>query len=181
MYACVSHEGPGGIVLNTEVLLGPDNAPAGLAPPAPVSFKSGLCFCHLNKKKNRIHRIQTGAGNTGSLEFVGAEVLARPPVTADALLAHPAYALEPLDHPRARAYRVRVPPGAARTGPAEWRFSGVVVVLAGAPDAPALTPFARGGGALRPGAAFWFDGPLAVDIGNDSDTDAAELLVFEWT
>jgi hypothetical protein len=180
VYACIQHEGPGGLVLNTEVLLGPDGAPAGLAPPAPVSFSSGLCFCHLNKAKHRIHRIQTAPGNTGSLEFVGAEVLARPAAAAPAPLAHPAYVPEPLDHPRARAYRVTLPPGAGATGPVEWAFSGVAVVLAGAPAAAALSAAARGG-ALRPGAAFWFDGPLTVDLGNDSDTDAAELLVVEWT
>ncbi|GBF94530.1 hypothetical protein Rsub_07064 [Raphidocelis subcapitata] len=181
LYACITSEGPGGAVLNTEALLDPaTQLPVGVGPPQRVSFAPGLCFCHLNRSgPNRIHRIQTEAGNKGTLEFIGAEVLARPPAAATAPLAHPAYRQEPVSHPRARAYRLSLPPGAAGTGPVEWGFSGVAVVLAGAPSAPALA--AAAGGALRRGAAFWFDGPLTVDVGNGGGGEAAELLVFEWT
>lgn len=168
-------------MLNTEVVLDPaTQQPVGVRPPERVSFSPGLCFCHLNRSSpNRIHRIQTAAGNEGTLEFVGAEVLARPAAVAGAPLWHAAYRLEPAPHPRARAYRVTLPPGAPGTGPVAWAFSGVVVVLAGAPSAPALE--AAAGGALRRGAAFWFDGPLEVDVGNGAGGEAAELLVVEWT
>lgn len=183
MYACVSSEGPGGVVLNTEVALSDDDAQAPLAllPPERVAFTAGLCFCHLNKRRNRIHRIQTEAGNTGSLCFLGAEVLARPAVVAAAPLAHPAYQLEPAAHPRARAYRVVVPPGGA-AGAADWGFSGVVFGLRGAAAAAA----ARGGGGLvgagplAAGDAVWFDGPVAGADFSDAGGEGVELLVIQW-
>lgn len=177
MYACISAEGPGGRVLNTEVLLDEAHAPVGLAPPAPVSFTPGLCFCHLNRSRHRVHRIQTAAANTGTLCFIGAEVLAPPPAAAAVALGpHPCYSAEAANHPRARVYRVSVPPRGA-TGPVPWGFCGVVMVLAGA--APRL-----GGGLAdrdaAPGAAWWFEGPLVAEISNDSADAAAELLVVEW-
>jgi hypothetical protein len=177
VYACIDSEGAGGVVLNTEVILDADQQPVGLSPPTPVSFTRGLCFCHLNKAKNRIHRIQTAAGNTSTLEFIGAEVLPpAPPVAAGGPLApHPCYVTEPLDHPRARAYRVTAPPGGA-TGPVKWGLCGVVRVLRGAPAAAAL----EGGRRMRPGDAFWFQGPVQVDVTAGGD-EAVELLVVEWT
>lgn len=188
VYACISSEGAGGVVINTEVVL--DEAtqqPVGLLPPARVAFTTGLCFCHLNKGRNRIHRIQTLASNTGTLEFVGAEVLsdAGPlPLVAGAPLAPlpPHYSLEDAaaaQHPKARAYRVAVPPG-GRTGPVEWRFCGVVIVLRGRPEAAAFGGQEANKG---PGDAWWFEGPLTVDIaaGGEDGEEGAELLVVEWT
>jgi hypothetical protein len=238
VYACVSDEAAGGVVLNTEVELDANGTPVAVRPPERVSFKAGLCFCHLNRTRGpRIHRIQTGAyvflgcvwvflvvyrranpithpsnqtpqfqshyaiplppytthaaaSNAGTLEFIGAEVLARPPVVAPAPLATqgiPYYKVEPCDHPRARCYRVKVPPGAS-TGPVEWAFSGVVVVLSGAPRAEAFAQH----GTLKAGSAFWFEGPIVVDVtaaaaaaaaveGDGSgQAAAAELLVVEW-
>jgi len=183
VYACIRSQGQGGTVLNTEVILNStDQQPIGLRPPERVSFTTGLCFCHLNKLKNRIHRIQTAAGNTSTLEFIGAEVLApSPPVTAAAALPqHPCYKQEAVPHPRARAYRVTVAAGAS-TGPVQWGFCGVVMVLGGKPAAAAFE-----GRGMRVGAAWWFEGPLTVDVKNEGTSDGeggepAELLVVEWT
>lgn len=179
MYACIASEGatPGCAVLNTEVELDPGTgAPLALCPPTAVSFAAGLCFCHLNRARNRIHRIQTAAANSGTLFFVGAEVLERPALVAPAPLPpHPCYAAERLEHPRTRAYRVTVPPRGA-TGPVEWRFCGVFIVLAGAPtvDAFGSAPSAQ------PGAAWWFEGPLVVDVRNGDAGGDAVLLLVEW-
>lgn len=151
--------------------------PIGLLPPAPVSFSSGLCFCHLNRKRNRIHRIQTAAANRSTLEFIGAEVLERPSATSPQPLApHPCYQLEDADHPRARTYRVTVQPGCG-TGPVEWGFCGVVIALGGRPQVAAFSSKH-----LLPGAAFWFEGPVTVDVVNEAGEGGrvAELLVVEW-
>lgn len=177
VYACITHEGPNGVVLNTEVVLDDESQlPVGLLPPAPVSFTSGLCFCHLNKKRNRIHRIQTAASNTSTLDFVGVEVLKQPPLVREAPLEHATHRLEGAAHPRARVYRVTLPPGGS-TGPVEYGFFGVVVVLQGAPQAAAFD-----GKDMAPGSAWFFEGPVTVDWSNAAGRDgpAAEVLVVEW-
>lgn len=194
VYACVASEGSGGVVVNTEAVLDGDQRPVGLLPPAPVSFTPGLCFCHLNRSKNRVHRIQTAATNRGTLHFVGAEVLAdAPPLPAASgspLVSCAAddegapstppppryYRREGIDHPRARVYRVSVPAGGT-TGPVDWPFCGVVIVLRGRPAASAFE-----GKPNTAGGAWWFAGPLsAVDIANDASAEEdAELLVVEW-